>query len=139
MITGKLTALAAAALTIACGLAAQADADDHFRRLGIGYSAGYHAPAACPAPSCHQKLSVWHGWKTACTLPNVRPLGGDCDCAPCATVVPCPPATPCGCGCGPVMPSLVPSGFGRWLVPGGGCSTCPGPVGQPSRAALMFN
>lgn len=144
MIARCLTLRAATALTIAVSFVATTRGDDCLRRLGLGFSAGYHAPVTCPTPSCHQKLGVWHGWKQACTLPNARQLGGDCDCAPCAPAAPCPPCAPCfpasPCGCGQFgLPSIAP-GFGlRGLPIGGGCSTCPGGYGQPSRAPLMFN
>jgi hypothetical protein len=110
---------AATGLLLVAGIAATSQADDCFRRLGFGFSAGYHAPVACPTPGCHQKLSVWHGWKQACTLPNVRSLGGDCDCAPCA---PCAPTPACN-SCGPSFfaPRMLQA------MPGvSGCGVCNG-------------
>jgi len=120
-----------ATIAFVLSLSDAAQAEDCLRRLGLGFSAGYHAPVACPTPGCHQKLGVWTGWKQACALPNVRQLGGECGCAPCAPAAPC-----CGGYSGPSY--TLPAGFGlRTLAAPVGCPTCPG--GQSGRSPAMFN
>lgn len=92
-------------------IATDAQSGDCFRKIGIGYSAGYHAPAPFTQSSTCAKLPGWLGWKGACCQPGGTPAG--CDCGPCASPlnIACPPAcglpllrtgggytTPCGCG-----------------------------------------
>ncbi|MCE9604049.1 MAG: hypothetical protein K8U03_04015 [Planctomycetia bacterium] len=119
MLARYLALRAATILLVVVGLCGTSRAGDCLRRLGLGFSAGYHAPVACPTPGCCEKLSVWTGWKQACALPNTRPIGGNCGCAPCT------PAPTCG------------STFGLRMLPG--CSACQGGTGTIGRAPLVFN
>lgn len=86
----------------ACYGTQQAAASDCYRQLGIGYSAGYHAPAPFTQSSTCLKLPGWFSWKGACCQPGSTPVG--CGCAP--TPAPCSSclprlAVPCGpCGSG---------------------------------------
>jgi hypothetical protein len=68
----------------------QAAAGDHFRKLGIGYGAGYHAPAACGQAATCEKFQSYHHWKNACCHPG--PTAPQCGCAPCSATPACAPS-----------------------------------------------
>jgi hypothetical protein len=87
-----------ALVTVWCGVwsAAEASAGDFYRRMGIGYGAGYHAPAPFVQSTTHAHWSSWLHWKGACCHPGGMVEGCGCEeAAPCAT---CMPPTACGCG-----------------------------------------
>ncbi|MGC3966887.1 MAG: hypothetical protein QM775_05800 [Pirellulales bacterium] len=114
-------ALTLVALATAVG-ESSASAGDHFRKLGIGYGAGYNAPAPCGGTGFCAKHSAYHGWKEACCVPG-SPAPATCGCAPCCA----PPVCPTPCLTLPCLPTL--------RVP---CSTCPpcgfGPMPRPAAA-----
>jgi hypothetical protein len=88
-----------------------ASAGDCFRQMGLGYSAGYHAPAPLVHTPTLAKTPGWLCWKGACCHPGTPAAGCGCGvaapvpCAPCA-----PPAPCCGAPCG--VPCCGPGLFG---------------------------
>lgn len=118
----RLLGALAAAACLAGGF--EARGVDHFRRLGIGYGAGYHAPAPFTQSPTLDRLPGWAGWKAECCLPGGNPLATGCrECgavappaAPCTTCGPQPPPVARGCGCGTRAPrgcGLPPRTFPR--------------------------
>jgi hypothetical protein len=84
-------------------VAATAPAGDFYRQLGIGYSAGYNAPAPYVQQSSHARCSGWWHWKSTCCQPGAAPVD-------------------CGCGCGGACADPCMPRCSAWLPR---CTTCP--------------
>jgi hypothetical protein len=96
--------IVAVSAVVGAGGGSRASAGDCFRQMGLGYSAGYHAPAPMAAP-VGGHVHGWLGWKAACCHPGTLPAAG-CGCgvaAPsCGACL--PPAPTCRPPCDPGIP-----------------------------------
>jgi hypothetical protein len=95
-------------LTLALVALREAAAGDCCRQLGVGYSAGYHAPAPFVQGGTCCKLPGWLSWKSACCHPGGMLSGCGSVAAPCgpSCAPSCAPACDPCMTCGPKHPAI---------------------------------